>query len=112
MSADGRLLGSYRNSGAYPNYEEWKPGSGLGETVTGNAGTAPAFFKVLNATGYMEIGTCNVNIPKGSGDWDSKMGVIIGSEGPIEYTGKAWGYLKPGDPVPPNVTIDFDYCYY
>lgn len=40
------------------------------------------------------------------------MGVIIGSDGPVEYTGKAWGYLKPGDPVPPNVNIEFDYCYY
>lgn len=95
MSADGRLLSSYKNSGAYPDYEEWKSGSGLGETVTGNAGTAPAFFKVYNATGHMKIGTCEVNI-NGTGTWDSKMGVIIGSDGPVEYTGKAWGYLEPG----------------
>ena len=40
------------------------------------------------------------------------MGVVIGGEGSVEYTGKAWGYLKPGDLVPPNVNIDFDYCYY
>lgn len=112
VEADGRLLSNYINSGAYPNWKQWQPGSGITNLVSSNAGTAPAFFKVANASGDLTVGNCSINID-GTGLWDSRMGVVIGGNGTVPYTGKAWGFIPPGSTIGINTNgLDFEYCYY